>query len=298
MAVHDRLRQAGRAGGEQHVERVRERQRVERERARLGEERVPRHGVRERVVGAADVRDVDDGLQARQARADLGHLLTAVDLASPRTGSPRQRRRTFGSSWPSRWRTLRTPNSGGHVAQIAPRLARREERDERLRDVRQVRDDAVARADAEPLQPCASARDLLPEVAERELHAARASASTRRPPPRRGPRPGRPCARRSSAARPGTTRRRASRASRARARTVRASGPRRTPRSTTRSASRSVPTTARAPRSRGSRGRVRCAATPGSGRARSARARPPAASRGRRPWVSGPAVARAHALRS
>ena len=234
VAVDDRLRQTRRPGGEEDVERVCERQRVELERPGLGEELVPGDRVRQGIVVAARVGDVDDRRQARQAVADRGDLLAAVDelVAVAVAGDGQQHLR------------LELAEPVEHAAHAELRRARRpdraeagarEEGDERLRDVRQVGDDPVARPDAEPLQAGAGAGHLLAQLAERDLERRRATASARRPRRRPRPRPGRPCARRSSAARPGTTPRPASRASRARARTARARGSRRSPRSTTRS---------------------------------------------------------------
>ena len=111
---------------------------------------------------------MDDGLQARQPLADGGDLLAAVDepLAPAVAGDGEQHLR------------LELAEPVDHAAHAELGRARRpdraearrgEEGDERLRDVRQVRDDAVAGADAEPLQPGAGARDLLAQVAEREL---------------------------------------------------------------------------------------------------------------------------------
>ena len=64
VAVHDRLRQAGGAGGEEDAERVVERHRLELERPRLAEQLVPLDRVRQGVIGAAGVGDVDDRARA------------------------------------------------------------------------------------------------------------------------------------------------------------------------------------------------------------------------------------------
>ena len=79
VAVHDRLRQAGRPGGEEHVERVVERHRVERERPWLGEEIVPPDRVG-KVVAAGDVRDVDDRLERGQ-RARIAATFAARSMS-------------------------------------------------------------------------------------------------------------------------------------------------------------------------------------------------------------------------
>ena len=97
-----------------------------------------------------------------------GHLLAAVDeLVAPAVAGDREQHLR-----------LELPEPVEHAAHAELRRARRpdraeargrEEGDERLRDVRQVRDDPVAGPDAEPLQARARARDLLAELAEREL---------------------------------------------------------------------------------------------------------------------------------
>ena len=79
VAVDDRLRQPRRAGGEEHVQRVRERDGREFQRSRLGEQVRPAVCVRQDVVHAAEVRDVDDAAQARKPLADRRHLLAPVD---------------------------------------------------------------------------------------------------------------------------------------------------------------------------------------------------------------------------
>ena len=71
VSVDDRLRDAGRAGREQHVERVVERHRVELERPVLGDQRVP--------VGRAG--DVDDVLERRQRGGDRRRPRRARSIA-------------------------------------------------------------------------------------------------------------------------------------------------------------------------------------------------------------------------
>src|SRR5271169_2317562 len=94
VTVDDRLRQSRRPGGEQDAEWVIERQRVELQRRGLGEQLAPRERVREHVVRAAHVRNVDDVPYRGQLRADLGDLLVPVDvLVSPDvTGGSEQQR--------------------------------------------------------------------------------------------------------------------------------------------------------------------------------------------------------------
>ncbi len=168
VPVDDRLRQARRAGGEQHAERMVERERVELERPRLGHELVPLARVGQLVVRPADERDMDDGLDRRQLLADLGDLVAPVDepVAVPVAGRREQHLRL----------ELAEPVDDAAHAELRRRRrpdraeARgREERDERLRNVREVADDAVAGADAEPLQSGAGARDLVAQLAVGEL---------------------------------------------------------------------------------------------------------------------------------
>ncbi len=165
MAVHDRLRQAGRAGGEEDVERVCERHRVELERPRLAHELVPRDRPGDRAAG---VLDVDDRLQRRQPLADRGDVLAAVDeLLSVDVPADREQHLRVELAQPvddaadAELRRARRPDCA--------EARRREERDRRLRDVRKVGDDAVAGADSEPFQAGARPCHLLAELAEREL---------------------------------------------------------------------------------------------------------------------------------
>ena len=162
----------------------------------VGEQLVPRHRVRQRVVLAADVGHVDDGPERRQPRSHLRHLLAAVDelVAVAVAGDGEQHRR------------LELAEPVEHAPRAELRRARRpdgaearrgEEGDERLRDVREVRDDAVAALHAElaagrraPAPPARGGRRT-------SARSARASASARRPRTSRRPRRGRPCARRS-----------------------------------------------------------------------------------------------------
>ena len=168
MAVHDRLRQAGRARREEDAERMREGQGLELERLALREERVPGDGVRKGIVRAARVRDVDDGFEAGQTVADLGHLLAAIDrLVSVAVSGDCEQDLGLQLAEPvkdaadAELRRARGPDR--------PQARGGDEGDERLRDVGQVGDDAVAGTDAEPLQAGPGARDLLPEVPEGEL---------------------------------------------------------------------------------------------------------------------------------
>ena len=232
VAVHDRLREPGRARGEEHVERVRERQRLELERPLARPGARPR---RQRVgEPALRVRDFDDGLEAREPLAHRGDLLATVDqpIAPAVAGDGEQELRL----------ELAEPVEDAADAEL--RRARRpdraearagEEGDERLRDVRQVGDDAVAGADAEPLQPGAGAGDLVAELAERQLERlARLRVRDDRDRVEVVVAPDHVLGEVQPRARE-PLRARHRRASRARARRARAPGSRRTPRATTRS---------------------------------------------------------------
>ena len=165
MAVDDRLRQAGRARREEHVERVVERNRVELERPCLCHELVPRDRVRELV---SSIRDVDDAAQRRQTGAHLRDLHAAVDprLAPAVAVDGEQHAR------------LELAEAVEHAAR--PELGRAgrpdraeagcgQEGDERLGDVRQVRDHPVAGADPEPLEPGARPSHPVAQVAEGQV---------------------------------------------------------------------------------------------------------------------------------
>ena len=184
MAVDDRLRQAGRAGGEEHAQRVRERHLVELERPLLGEQARSRSASGQRVAGPAGVADVDDA--RRRSAAARGSRRPAPRRST--SLSPQRYPATASST-----RRLELAEPVEHAARPELRRAGRpdraearggEEGDERLRDVRQVRDDAVARADAEALQ--AGARRARP------ARAARANVSSNGSPRLRDRRPRRP----------------------------------------------------------------------------------------------------------
>ena len=234
VPVDDRLRQAGRAGREEHVERVRERDGVELERPGLGEQLLPGERVRQRVVGAARVRHVDDVLERRYPRADRGHLLAAVDEPlAPAVAGDRQQDRRLELAQPVE--DAARPELGGARRPDRTEACGREEGDERLGDVREIRDDPVAGPDTESLEPRPRPCHLLPQLAEGQLErTTRLRAREDRDrvdvlvsPQRRAPR--------SSAARPGTTPPRACRRMPAPARTACAPGPRRSPRASPRS---------------------------------------------------------------
>ena len=219
VPVDDRLRPARRPRREEHEQRVVEGDRLERRAARArraARPRPARPGPRARRTGTCTTwRSV-----GRAAR---------IVATSSRRSTERSRKPyppTVSSTVGLELREAVDDAARAELGRAArpdrAEARRRRERDQRLGDVRQVGDDAVARADAEPHEPGARARHLLAEVAERELgRLARLGVRDDRD-LRRRPRRRRAGARRSSAARPGTTSRRASRRRRGRCCTGRA----------------------------------------------------------------------------
>ena len=166
VGVHDRLRLAGGAGGEQHAQRVRERHRLEGELTGLGEQLVPAQRVGQRWF--APYGTWTTWRTRRQARADLGDLLAAVDVLAA-VAVARDGEQHGG---------LDLPEPVHHAARAELRGAARpdraqagggEERHQRLRDVRQVRHHPVAPADAEPGQPGPRSRHLVAQLLPGEL---------------------------------------------------------------------------------------------------------------------------------
>ena len=168
VPVDDRLRQAGRARREEDVQGVRERQGVELERPRLGEQLLPADGVREHVVRPADVGHVDEGLEGRQPLADRRHLLAAVDelVAEAVAGHGQEHLRL---ELPQAVEDAAHAELGRAGGPDRAQAGGGEEGDDRLRDVREVRDDAVAGPDAEALEPCPRPGDLVAELAEGQV---------------------------------------------------------------------------------------------------------------------------------
>ena len=79
VPVDDRLGQAGRAGGEQHVERRRELESLELQRPGPGGELRPPDGALGRTGGRVEVGQPDHGAHAGQGGVDLADLLAPVD---------------------------------------------------------------------------------------------------------------------------------------------------------------------------------------------------------------------------
>ena len=94
----------------------------------------------------------------------------------------------MGSIWPNRSTTLRAPNSGAQLAQIAPRLAVARNATTVSGMFGRYADHPVAPADAEPLQPGPGPGDLVAQLAPGQLdpvaglRVARCTAHGRRRP--------------------------------------------------------------------------------------------------------------------
>jgi hypothetical protein len=145
---------------------VGERDGVELERPRLGEELVPAERGRQRVVGAARVRHVDDVLERGQPGPNRADLLAAVDMpVAPAVAGDREKDGRLELAEPVE--DAAGPELGRARRPDSAEAGGGEEGDERLGDVREVRDDPVAPTDAEPLEP----RGLSPARAGRRTSA-------------------------------------------------------------------------------------------------------------------------------
>ena len=172
VTVNDRLRQPGRARGEQHAQRMIEGHLLELERRRRArQERVPADARGQLVIGPAGVGNRDELLERRQRRAQRRHLGAAVDralavaVAGDREHDLRlEHRETVDHAARAELGRARSPDRA--------EARRREEGDQRLRNVRQVADDAVAGPDTERPQAGPGRRDLLAQVAEGQLERA------------------------------------------------------------------------------------------------------------------------------
>ena len=187
VPVDDRLRQPGRAGGEEHVQRVGERDGVELERPRLGEELVPAERVR-----AARRRGrprTGRGRRARATAAPRGPRPPARGGRRPcrRSGSRRSRGGPSARAGPA--------GRGRCAARTRRRRSPRSRRGWRWRGTRRASRGCSAgtrrpgrpgrrRAAAAPRAPAPPAR----AARRRSARTGRASASGRGPRPCRGPR--------------------------------------------------------------------------------------------------------------
>ena len=159
VAVDDPLRQARRARGEEDVERMRERHRVELDgpgsREQLSQGTAPGTWRRRNTRRRRPSRELG------RALTESGHVLGPVDdlLAVAVTADGEQH---LGLDLPESVDDAAGAELGRARRPDRAEARRRQERGDRLRDVREVRDDAVARTDAEPLQagahPCPPAR--------------------------------------------------------------------------------------------------------------------------------------------
>ena len=136
-----------------------------RERPGLGEQLVPGERVRNCVVAVGDVHDV---AQRGEGGADRRHLFAAVDRAVAEA-VPADRQQHRGLELREAVDDAARAELGRAARPDRSEARRRRERDQRLGDVRQVGDHAVARADAEPHEAGPCARHLLAELREREL---------------------------------------------------------------------------------------------------------------------------------
>jgi hypothetical protein len=166
VAVHDRLGQPCGPGGEQDIERVLERDALERERSRLGEQVAPAQGVG-RVV--RPVRDPHHMLDGWQRGADGGELVAPVDrpvAVAVATDGEQHLGLDLREAPDYAPRAELRRARGPHRAEA--RGSR--ERHERLVRVGQVPHDAVAATDAEALEARPGARDLVGQLREGQIH--------------------------------------------------------------------------------------------------------------------------------
>ena len=167
VPVHDGLRNARRAGREQHAQRVVEGDRQEFQRPGLGQQLAPGHGVGDLVPAIGDVHDV---AQAGQRGANRGHFGPAVDRAVAEAVAV-DGQQDHGIELREAVDDAAGAELGSAAGPDRADARRRGERDQRLGDVGHVGDDAIARLDTEAQEARAGARDRLAQVREGELHA-------------------------------------------------------------------------------------------------------------------------------
>ena len=180
VAVHDRLGQAGGARGVDDPQRMVERHRLEGERRR-GSARSSAQPIAvgpRALRGGAEARDPHGGAQPGQAGGDLPHHLDPVeDLAVVAVAVDRDEHLRLDLAEPvDHARRAEVRRAGGPDRAEA---RRGEEGDQRLGDVRHVRGDPVAPADAEPDQAGADPGDLL-GAARRSVRVRRSPDSSRK----------------------------------------------------------------------------------------------------------------------
>ena len=171
VALHDRLRQAGRARRVEHPQGVVEGHLLE---ARLGAlapglELAPgdRSRERRRIEGGVGVRQQHGARHRRQLGEDAAHRLEAIEVATAvaiAVDREQHLRLDLGEAVDD------APGAelGRRARPDRSEAARGQERDQRLRDVRHVGDDAIAALDAETAQPGGHARDGLRQLAPGE----------------------------------------------------------------------------------------------------------------------------------
>jgi hypothetical protein len=152
---------------EEDEERVAERDGLEAEWRRLGQELRPRDRAVGRLVVLA-VRQVDDRFEAGKPLCDRGHLLAAVDVALA-VAVARDGEQHPGLDLREAVYDGARPELRGAARPDRSEARRREEGDERLGDAREIGDDSVAAPDAEPLESRAGPRDLLAQLPERQV---------------------------------------------------------------------------------------------------------------------------------
>ena len=187
VPVDDRLRQPGRARRVEDEERVIERHRLEAQVALVRGQLVPGHRVVDAGRIGPEVGEDDGRGEARERRADGGHLGAAVHLALPVSVAVDREEHL-------RLDLAESVDDGSHaeLGRAArpdrPQRSGGEQRDDGLGDVRQVAGDAVATADPEALEPGAHATDLgaqlvggqghpIPRLRARDDHRVRSEAA-------------------------------------------------------------------------------------------------------------------------
>ena len=165
VSVHDRFRQPGRARGEQDVNRVVERDLLELERCALGCQLLPADGIRDLGVSERNPDHVLDRRDPPPDRLDLpAPVDVAVAVAVSADGQKHARldlREAVDDAAGPELRGASGPDRADACG--------RDEADQRLGDIRHVRDHAIAFSDSEAQKPGPHPAGLLDQLAEREL---------------------------------------------------------------------------------------------------------------------------------
>ena len=167
VAVHDRLREPGRSGAEEHVQRVVEGDSLESEVSGLGGELAPGDGIGDRrAIG--QVGHHHRRLQAGQGSADGRQLLCPIHVSAPVPVPV--------DGHQHRWLDL--PETVDHASRAELRCAgrpdcpdagRREQPDGGLRHIGQVGGHSVARPNAQAPQASADPGHRVSQLPDREL---------------------------------------------------------------------------------------------------------------------------------